>query len=210
LSHIFAVKNVSQHCWTTTRQKHEAHDDATIGVRSVTIGNVNRHSQDQRSIAGHNLRVYIKAKLKSPLVFEKQRHNKHQPKKKTLIPRVIIRLFIMWMEVALFNTTFDSGTDPHADSALGRALLDFKGESTTVASTDGLSACLLVNDENPRLREWMAYHYLVLPLRSLTVAVDPASKNQPNEILSRWSDMGVDIKIWRDEDYLEETERGLW
>eukprot|EP00970_Alexandrium_tamarense_P016130 scaffold6184_cov62-Alexandrium_tamarense.AAC.1 len=37
-------------------------------------------------------------------------------------------------------------------------------------NTDGLSACLLVNDENPRLPEWLAYHYQMLPLRSLIVA----------------------------------------
>jgi len=65
------------------------------------------------------------------------------------------------------------------------------------AAADGLSACLLVNDENPRLPEWIAYHYHVLPLRSLIVAVDPNSRVEPNEILNRWQKlMGLDVQIW--------------
>lgn len=39
--------------------------------------------------------------------------------------------------------------------------------------TDGMSACLLVKDENNNLPEWIAYHYHNLPLRYLVVAVDP-------------------------------------
>ena len=74
---------------------------------------------------------------------------------------------------------------------------------------EGLSACLLVNDENPRLPEWLAYHYHMLPLRSLIVAVDPVSKHQPDEILSRWPSMGVEVDIWNDTYYLG-NEGGVW
>ena len=67
----------------------------------------------------------------------------------------------------------------------------------------GISACLLVNDENPRLPEWIAYHYQILPLRSLIVAVDPASRSSPAEILDRWKNiMGLDVQIWEEKKYM--------
>ena len=40
------------------------------------------------------------------------------------------------------------------------------------------SACLLLKDNNIILPEWLAYHYTVLPLRRLIVAVDPSSKTR--------------------------------
>ena len=70
---------------------------------------------------------------------------------------------------------------------------------------EGLSACLLVNDENPRLPEWLAYHYYILPLRSLIVAVDPASRSSPQSILDRYSCL-MDVTIWNDNDYLPEKD----
>ena len=70
----------------------------------------------------------------------------------------------------------------------------------------GLSACLLVNDENPRLPEWLAYHYHILPLRSLIIAIDPSSRLSPDTILDRWTndhtELGLDIQVWNDIDYL--------
>lgn len=60
------------------------------------------------------------------------------------------------------------------------------------------SACLLVMDDNHRLVEWMAYHYHVLPLRYLVVAVDPRSQTSPTKVLNRWRRMGVFIEEWDD------------
>jgi hypothetical protein len=131
-------------------------------------------------------------------------------KKKTLVPRFIILLFILWMEVVIFHIIFDPDTASHANSAIGHVLHNFKGYVTSVASNKGLSACLLVNDENPRLPEWMAYHFHVLPLRSLIVAVDPKSRHLPHEILLRWVDMGVQVNIWNDADYLANSEYYQW
>jgi len=71
----------------------------------------------------------------------------------------------------------------------------------------GLSACLLVNDENPRLPEWIAYHYHMLPLRSLIVTVDPASRSSPAKILEQWHTlMGLDVQIWEDKDFLPQVD----
>lgn len=63
-----------------------------------------------------------------------------------------------------------------------------------------MGACLLVMDDNHFLIEWVAYHYHVLPLRRLIVAMDPRSKTSPHAILDRWHDR-IQIDLWTDEDY---------
>ena len=89
----------------------------------------------------------------------------------------------------------------------GSAVGDNGGNSARgdAAPAGGGAACLLVNDENPRLPEWLAYHYHVLPLRHLTVAVDPASRSSPAEILKRWEGL-IDVRVWGEEDYLPESD----
>jgi len=67
---------------------------------------------------------------------------------------------------------------------------------------DGVSACLLVKDDNSRLIEWLAYHYHTLPLRHLILAVDPDSKTSPLSVLQRWTDSELDYIIWDDEDFI--------
>lgn len=63
------------------------------------------------------------------------------------------------------------------------------------------SACLLVMDENHRLVEFIAYHYYVLSLRYLIIAVDPHSSEMPTEVVDRWRDRMV-IEVWQDSDYI--------
>lgn len=63
------------------------------------------------------------------------------------------------------------------------------------------SACMLVMDDNHRLTEWMAYHYHVLPLRYMIVAVDPRSKTSPTHIFNQWRRRGVHISEWNDRDF---------
>lgn len=65
------------------------------------------------------------------------------------------------------------------------------------------SACLLVMDDNHRLTEWIAYHFHVLPLRTLIVAVDPRSKTSPTKVLNRWRQMGLYVEEWSDEKFLK-------
>jgi len=72
---------------------------------------------------------------------------------------------------------------------------------------NGISACLLVKDENNNLPEWLAYHYHVLPLRYLIVAVDPNSMTSPTEILNRWNHR-IKIIIWDDDWFLPKGKRG--
>jgi hypothetical protein len=49
----------------------------------------------------------------------------------------------------------------------------------------------------------MAYHYHVLPLRYLIIAVDPRSHTSPTAVLNRWRAMGVFIEEWSDLDILK-------
>lgn len=80
---------------------------------------------------------------------------------------------------------------------------------TSSNAEEGVSACLLVNDENPRLPEWIAYHYLTLPLVSLIVAVDPASRSSPSEILLQWKmELKLDVHLWPEKRYLPKSMRG--
>jgi len=65
--------------------------------------------------------------------------------------------------------------------------------------SDGTAACLLIMDANHLLIEWLAYHYHVLRLRHLIVAVDPRSTTTPTEVLKRWVER-INIQIWHDEE----------
>ena len=61
------------------------------------------------------------------------------------------------------------------------------------------SACLKLKDVNSLLPEWLAYHYTVLPLRRLIVAVDPMSHTDPAPILNSYRSIGMNITIWSEE-----------
>eukprot|EP00547_Thalassionema_nitzschioides_P000047 CAMPEP_0194209416 /NCGR_PEP_ID=MMETSP0156-20130528/7550_1 /TAXON_ID=33649 /ORGANISM="Thalassionema nitzschioides, Strain L26-B" /LENGTH=586 /DNA_ID=CAMNT_0038936585 /DNA_START=39 /DNA_END=1796 /DNA_ORIENTATION=- len=71
----------------------------------------------------------------------------------------------------------------------------------------GMSACLFIMDDIIRLIEWLAYHYTVLPLEDLMVAIDPHS-NHPDQIVSildQWSPY-MNITILRNDSiYLSEV-----
>ena len=55
-------------------------------------------------------------------------------------------------------------------------------------TNNSMSACLLIMDDTIKLTEWIAYHYTVLPLSHLIVAIDPASvlTSEIQHILSLW------------------------
>lgn len=75
-------------------------------------------------------------------------------------------------------------------------------ESRRDEAEAGISACLLIKDDNSRLIEWLAYHYHVLPLRHLVIAIDPGSRTTPLDILKRWDDgTHLEYVLWEDEDY---------
>lgn len=65
------------------------------------------------------------------------------------------------------------------------------------------AGCLLIKDDNLILSEWLAYHYHVIGLRHLIVAVDPLSAEYPTKILERWSSLtNMTIQEWNDDDFM--------
>ena len=76
---------------------------------------------------------------------------------------------------------------------------DIPPQATTTKGS--FAACLIIKDDNHWLIEWLAYHYHVMPLRRLIVAVDPNSKTSPTQILKRWQFL-MDITVWSDSDFM--------
>jgi hypothetical protein len=75
-------------------------------------------------------------------------------------------------------------------------------ESHTIKSNT-TSFCLLMKDDNHILNEWIAYHYHVLNLRHIIIALDPSSTTSPEPLLAKWSTLfGMTFEIWRDDDYM--------
>jgi Glycosyl transferase family 2 len=70
-------------------------------------------------------------------------------------------------------------------------------------SHNTFSACMLIKDDNDLLNEWLAYHYHVLNLRYLLVAVDPSSATSPTPIFDKWRRL-TDLKIveWSDPNFM--------
>ena len=84
----------------------------------------------------------------------------------------------------------------------------FQTNITRQVPSTPLSACLLIKDDNEILNEWIAYHYHVLNMRHLLVAVDPSSLESPSRLLQRWERQTREIGdpllavVWSDPDYM--------
>ena len=64
---------------------------------------------------------------------------------------------------------------------------------------ESFAGCLLVRDDNRLLVEWIAYHYHVMPLRRLIIAVDPSSVTSVYPVTNRWKQR-MAISVWNDSD----------
>jgi hypothetical protein len=66
------------------------------------------------------------------------------------------------------------------------------------------SACLLIRDDNDILPEWLAYHYHVIGLRHLIVAIDPLSSESPHAILQKWRKHLTQLEVleWTDAHFM--------
>jgi hypothetical protein len=81
-----------------------------------------------------------------------------------------------------------------------------------------ISACLLIKDDNAILNEWIAYHYHVLGLRLILVAVDPSSIESPTSLFQHWEritlEMGDPLTVveWSDVNFMppEFLKRGYY
>lgn len=69
-----------------------------------------------------------------------------------------------------------------------------------------IGACLLTRDDNVILPEWLAYHYTVLPLRYLIVAVDPLSITTPEPLFDAFRNhTDMKIEMWTGNFYFSDT-----
>jgi|AntRauTorckE5430_2_1112549.scaffolds.fasta_scaffold00313_9 zinc transporter ZupT len=119
---------------------------------------------------------------------------------KRLLAFIIAILFILFTAKFLF---IQDSTKPPAASK--EHLGSLSPSTPFTLPSDGFSGCLLVKDDNDRLSEWIAYHWLTLPLKYLIVAVDPTGNTSPKQLLSLFNDtqynLGMEIKLWNDADY---------
>ena len=131
---------------------------------------------------------------------------------KKALPLVFLGLFCwyLWSTVRLHSalpvTTLP--TPDHASLADKSSSILSSGE---IDETE-FAACLLVMDDNHFLIEWLAYHYHVLPLRHLIIAVDPRSQTTPKPILDRWKKLEggnapMNVELWSDPDFMTFDEK---
>lgn len=84
-----------------------------------------------------------------------------------------------------------------------KAPISIEPTSSALSTSANFSACLLIKDDNAILNEWIAYHYHVLRMRRLIVAVDPLSSESPASILDKWSSLtDLEISQWNDTSYM--------
>lgn len=105
---------------------------------------------------------------------------------------------ISWYYFKLYSNSYD---DP-LSNRIGDTYRSNESSTTLELQipSDGFAGCLLLKDDNHKLSEWIAYHWLVLPLKYLVVAVDPTGYTTPKEILDLWkhSGLGLEITLWND------------
>jgi hypothetical protein len=69
--------------------------------------------------------------------------------------------------------------------------------SSAADDNDIMSSCMLIMDDNHWLVEWLAYHWTVLNLRFMIIAIDERSKTSPLSILDKWKGK-IEFELWND------------
>jgi ABC-type antimicrobial peptide transport system permease subunit len=87
----------------------------------------------------------------------------------------------------------------------------FLFDTNTNSDDNSFSACIMWMDDNHRLEEWLAYHYYIMKLRYVVIAVDQKSRTSPQHIVDRWNDyenkynnLNMTIITWKDSDYISD------
>jgi len=76
-------------------------------------------------------------------------------------------------------------------------LLRRRDTDLALVSENSIAGCLMLMDDNAFLVEWLAYHWFALPLRHLTVLVDPKSRTSPLGIFQRWENrISIEVVDW--------------
>jgi Glycosyltransferase family 92 len=67
---------------------------------------------------------------------------------------------------------------------------------TATTTTQHMAACLMVRDDNALMYEWLAYHYITMPLRHVLIAADEGSTQDPAMVAQHWQGTPLQFTIW--------------
>ena len=110
-------------------------------------------------------------------------------------------------EQLLYSFSFNNGPDSEKKPKVSFRSIN----NSSSLQNDTMAACLYIMDDTIRLTEWVAYHYTVLPLRRLIVAVDPKSQ-RPDKIarvLDRWRNY-IQLDVMYNDSWIELKEDEGW
>jgi hypothetical protein len=102
---------------------------------------------------------------------------------------------------------------PQAVSKSSSKLSSKSKSNRNLPAQPQVAFCLLIKDDNDILAEWVAYHYHVMNMRRLIVAVDPDSQTSPEEVLGLWKGwaegantdgLALHYTLWNDKDFMPE------
>jgi hypothetical protein len=122
------------------------------------------------------------------------------PRMALLAPLLVFCISTIWWMIHFHNSVIGD----HSSQLERRFYLPFFREDSSSTGPE-FSSCLLIQDDNHFLVEWLAYHYHALNLRHLIVAVDPKSLTSPGDVLDRWQNK-ISIQQWQDHDFMTKEE----
>jgi len=131
--------------------------------------------------------------------------SKHTRKALIVVYILFLGLFQLRTSISVEKRVITS-TSNHDDAAI--LLLP----TLTRISNNSMSACLLVMDDTIKLTEWLAYHYTVLPLSHLIVAIDPHSvlEKDIQNVLSLWEPFLNHLEVWTNDSWMNLAPNKGW
>ena len=93
--------------------------------------------------------------------------NKSNRKGRVLWCAVVLMCFTLWNRLHVIMMLHTDVREPDNNAA--------SIASQSQRTNSSMAACLLMKDDNHHLIEWIAYHYLVLPLRYLVIVEGEAT-----------------------------------
>ena len=120
---------------------------------------------------------------------------------KAVIGRVVPLIFLLTIRQLYSAFTLETMWGQKAESLLDipqqGSILDAQYTPLPpLNKNESFGACLMIKDDNDLLYEWLAYHYTVLPLRYILVGSDEGNKQDPRDVLQRWTQANTGLKYW--------------
>ena len=113
--------------------------------------------------------------------------------------RVLLMLLVV-VTYFYYNLSTSSDSEEDESSISASTSYEYEQQQYAASSKPGFAACLLALDDTIRLYEWIAYHFTVLPLSSLVIALDPKSSNESlievHYMAQQWIKLGLNITVW--------------